>query len=823
MALQKRFVIKIRMPFGRRGARKDELSLNQKKKAKKPLKKRILKAAFFILFFLTPCVLGFLLGGYVAIMQNLPSIAALENFEPKIISYIYSDQGEVIGEFAEQKRIEIPYEEIPETLKKAVIATEDPRFYRHHGVDYRGILRAMKEDILKGKILRRPHGGSTISMQLARELLLHRRQTLRRKFKEVILAFQIEKKYSKQEILTMYCNQFYLGRGAWGVEAASQFYFGKKASELSLEEAATIAGIFRGGSYYSPDVNRDRTFGRRNHVLRRMAEEGYITKEEADQARKKPMDILPLRRVESGFAAYFKEEIRRHIINNYGEYALYQRGLRIYTTLNPILQKYAEETVQEGLRNLDKIQGWRNDKRNLVREGIENLDELERNFLVSWVVPSFHERELVEAVVLSVTDKEASVKVKDYKGTLNNSDIAWTGTKNLTRLIKKGDVIHVKINTIDEEKKELLVSLDQEPLLEAALLAIEPQTGQIKAMVGGYDFGRSEWNNTTQAMRQAGSAIKPVLYTAALENGFTPAYIIIDEPTDFIDKWSREPWSPPNYDGKYKGAVTFRKGLEESRNIVTAKLLDFISPQKGVEYCRKFGITSTIYPYLSLSLGSFEVRMIELVSAFCTFPNKGVRMKPYFITRIEDKEGNVLEDNKVESEEVISPQVAYLMTSLLQGVIQRGTGQAARDLQWPLAGKTGTTNDFADAWFIGFSPSLCAGVWVGHYGRVTIGERWSGAVAALPLWKHFFAKVIEDKKKALEENDEGIPVMEEFEVSPNLSFVEIDRKTGLLAGPFCQYTMVEVFLPGTEPTRYCTPEDHMMILDYYELVKKRED
>jgi penicillin-binding protein 1A len=352
------------------------------------------------------------------------------------------------------------------------------------------------------------------------------------------------------------------------------------------------------------------------------------------------------------------------------------------------------------------------------------------------------------------------------------------------------------------------------------LLAVEPQTGQIKAMVGGYDFRRSEWNNATQAMRQAGSAIKPILYTAALESGFSPSSIIIDGPTDFIDEWTGEPWTPPNYDGKYKGAVTLRKALEESRNIPTAKLLQYISPQKGVEYCRKFGITSPVYPYISLALGSFELRLIELVSAFSVFPNKGVRVEPNFIIRIEDKDGNILEENKTRAEKVISPQVAYIMTSLLQGVIQRGTGIAARYIHWPLGGKTGTTNDFTNAWFLGFSPSLCAGVWVGHFGNIPIGERKSGAVVALPIWADFFDKVVQDKMKEIADTEEEGSAVEDFEIPPNLSFVEIDYKTGLLAGPFCLFPFKEAYLPGTEPTRFCTPEDHLMVLDYYEQTKK---
>jgi len=793
------------------------------RKAKKPSVGKLLKVAFLLCIMLFACAVGVWLGAYLAIRQNLPSISMLEEFEPNIITYIYSDEGEVIGEYAIEKRIEIPYEEIPEIVKNAIIATEDPRFYRHRGFDLRGVLRALREDIrtkLGGKS-RKLHGGSTISQQLARELFLHRRQTLRRKFKEVLLARQIERKYSKHEILTMYCNQFNLGHGAYGVEAASQLYFGKSVSELTLEEAAMIVGILRGPSLYSPYRNREITHNRRDHVIRRMVEEGYLTEEEGEEAKAKPFNVLPLRRGDAGFAAYFKEEVRKYLEENYGADALYREGLKVYTTLNPTYQRFAEEALLNWLPVLDKRQGWRDDKRNILEEGAESLEDLENISIEdwppdSWVEPSLRGGDIVDAVVLSVASEEASVKVKDYLGRMNNSDIDWTGTKNLEDLIKEGDLILVKIKEIDEENKELLVSLDQEPLIEGAFLAIEPHTGQIKAMVGGKSFKKSQWNNATQALRQSGSSIKPILYTAALESGFTPAHIIIDEPTEFIDKWRGEPWTPGNYDQRYKGAVTVRKGLEESRNIVTAKLLEFISPQKGVDYCRKFGLTSTIYPYLSLALGTFEVRLIELVSAFTVFPNKGIRIKPYFITRIDDKDDNILEEHKIETEEVISPQIAYMMTYLLQGVIYNGgTGQSASYLKWPLGGKTGTTDEYTDAWFIGFSPTLCAGVWVGHDIKIPIGERQSGAVAALPVWRDFFDKVIKEKQRIAEENGEEFVINEEFEVPPNLSFVEIDPKTGLLASPVCLFTLREVFLPGTEPDRFCTHEDHMMILDYY--------
>jgi len=782
--------------------------------------KKALKVLGIVSLLGAAAVLGAGFGAYRAVKKNLPSVSELETFESNIITSVYSDEGQPIKDFAIERRVEVPSDKIPDVLKKAIIATEDPRFYRHRGVDLLGVLRAFKENIRSGHLLRRPQGGSTITQQLARLLFLYPQQTIGRKLKEMYLSLQIEKQYSKEKILEMYCNQFYLNHGVYGVETASNFYFGKSVSDLTLEEAALIAGIFRGPSIYSPYTNVDTTLRRRNHVINRMVEEGYISSAQGEEAKARPMAVLPWRRGSSDFAAYFFEEVRKYIEKKYGSEVLYRGGLKVYTTLNPTLQRYAEEALLMRLREMDKRKGWRKDKRNLLKEGKEKLED---EWLDSWVTSYVEENEVTDAVVLSVARKEAVVKVKRYTGKVSNKDIAWTSTDSLEKLFQRGDVIQVKVIKINSEAKEIEASLDQHPVIEGAFLAIDPRSGQIKAMVGGYSFQRSEWNRATQAQRQAGSAIKPILYTAALDNGFTPSTIIRDEPVEFPDKWLGETWAPKNYDRKYKGAVTVRMGLEESRNVVTARLLDYISPQTGVDYCRKFGLTSTIYPYLSLSLGTFEVSLLELVSAFTVFPNKGVRVRPYFITRIEDREGNVLEEARVEAEEVISPQTAYLLTSLMEGVIQRGTAAPfAGNLGIPLGGKTGTTSDFSDAWFIGFSPALCAGVWVGNESRVSLGDKQSGAVAALPAWVAFIKRLIDDEtKKAEAEGRE--PFFEDFEVPPNITFMEVDRKTGLLATPNCLWPIRETFLAGTEPIRYCSNQDHLLILDYYSTEKATEE
>jgi penicillin-binding protein 1A len=794
---------------------------NLKLKIRKFGKSGWLRVTFILLAVGVTCVLGAMFGAHMAIRNNLPSVDEIENIRPKIITTIFSDKGEAVKEFAEERRIEVPYASIPDVLKKAIIATEDPRFYAHHGVDYMGILRAVKEDVIKlGRgSLRRPQGGSTITQQLARSLFLTSKQTIRRKLKEMAVARRIEKKYSKERILELYCNQFYLGHGAYGVESASNLYFGKSVSALDLDEAALIAGIFRGPSVYSPYTNAEKILERRNHVLNRMAEEGYITRGQAEAAKARPIRVLPLRRTSAEVGAYFFEEVRRYLEKNYGADALYNAGLKVYTTLDPELQKYAEDSLRAGLRVQDKKRGWRRDKKNLLAEGTADLRAV---WLESWTTHAVEAGEVADAVVLSADKAEAVIRLKDRVGRMTSKGIEWTRARNLDALIRPGDIIQVQVKTVPPGDGELTVTLDQEPQIEGAFLVIDPSTGQIKAMTGGYSYLRSQFNRATQALRQTGSVIKPFLYTAAVENGFTPATIIQDEPVTFTDKWTGTPWTPRNYDRIYKGSVTLRKGLEESRNVVTAKILDYISPQVGVDYCRRFGLTSAIYPYLSLSLGTFEVTLLELVSGFSAFPNKGVRVKPTFITRIEDKGGNILEDNKVESEEVMPPQTAYMMTYLLQGVVREGTAMAAASLGWPLAGKTGTTDKYTDAWYMGFSPIMCAGVWVGYDTKITLGARQSGAVAALPIWIDFFGKVIASRKKdAAARGVELVP--EDFEVPPNMSFVEIDRKTGLLATPICRFPLREVFFPGTEPSRFCTNQDHLRILDYYSQEAAKEE
>jgi penicillin-binding protein 1A len=744
----------------------------------------------------------------------LPDLSGLESFSPALSTSILAADGQIVREIGSEKRVIIPYDRIPEVLKNAILATEDPRFFKHRGVDLRGILRSVKENAFN--IFRRVklHGGSTITQQVARKLFLHPLQTLQRKFAEWYVSLQIEKKYSKERIFEMYCNQFELGPGVYGVETAAHFYFGKSAGELALEEAALIAGLYRSPTRYSPYRNPAASLERRNHVLTRMEEVGFISAAQAAEAKKIAPSVLPLGREDSDFGAYYFEEVRRSISETYGEDALSQNGMKVSTTLNPIHQKLAEAALDMGLRSLDKRKGWRRDKPNLLADETFKASgrPIEEYRLKSWATPRLETGD----IVLAVTRKEARLKIKDYAAILPAAGAAWaTAGKALESILKPGDVVEIRVTSKNAEAKEAVVALEQTPLSQAAMVAVESRTGQITALVGGRSFRRSQLNRVTQTARQVGSSIKPLLYTAALEHGFTAASRLVDEETHFTDKWSGEEWSPKNYDGFYKGTVTLRTGLEESRNVVTAKLLDNISPQVGVDYCKRFGLTATLYPYLSLALGTFEVKLLEMVSAYSVFPNKGVRIKPYFIKKIEDRDGNLLEENVLEAEDVISPQTAYLMTHLMEGVVQRGTAVGASVLlnDSALAGKTGTTDRYTDAWFIGFSPSLCVGVWVGNDDNTPLRRGEEGAAAALPIWQEFFRNVIEDaKKKAADAGVDYLP--EEFEVPPSIHFTAIDRKTGFLATARCKWRFMEAFLEGTEPARLCSVLDHIATLDY---------
>lgn len=729
---------------------------------------------------------------------DIPEVKHLQDWKPPVVTTIYSADGQVLYQFGAEKRIVIGLDQIPKDLLDGLVATEDSRFYTHFGIDPWGIARAIITDIVR---LKKAQGGSTITQQLARSLFLKPEKTIRRKLQEMVLAVQIEKAFTKQEILAFYCNQVYMGHGRYGIEAAAEYYFGKPAKEMTLPESALLAGLVQRPESYSPLRSPDKARTRRDLVLNRMVDEKKLERAAADQAIATPITVAKLPE-EDNIAPYFVEEVRRYLDAKYGEVTLYEQGLEVHTTLDTAMQKAANQAVFEGLRTLDKRQGLRPIAENVLKNG-GDLATFKHD---SWSKPPIVGR-LRWGVVTEVTRKSAAVKLGDYTAHFGAEGIDWTQKTIPNQVLKVGDVAPFLIVSIDEPKKELKVKLDQEPLAEGALMAIDPETGEIKALVGGYDFNRSEFDRSMQSYRQAGSAFKPFVYTTALDSGNTLADTVFDEPLVFRDPATGDEYQPSNYYRKYYGVTTLRAAMEESRNIVAVKLLNQVGYSKTIETARKMGITSPLRPYPSMALGTMEVSLLDLTTAYSIFPNQGVRVEPHFIRYVADREGTMREESKPKVIEVLRADIAYLMTYLLEGVTESGTGaQAARELNRPVAGKTGTTDDLADAWFVGFSPSLVAGVWVGFDQKKSLGEGETGARAALPIWINFMKGA-----------HKGKPA-ESFSRPANIVYVPIDRRTGLRATveSSCPVTFLEAFLEGTEPAKACSAIEHFRIsLPYY--------
>jgi len=743
---------------------------------------RLVRWLVLLILFVLSVAGGSLTGLLIAFQSDLPEIEELEDYKPSIISEIYSDEGKVIAEFAVERRVVIPFREIPPYLKDALVATEDKHFFRHPGIDPSGIGRAAILNVMEG---RRGQGGSTITQQLSKLLFLTPERTYERKIKEAILAFQIEKNYTKEEILTLYCNQVLLGHGVYGVEAGAQFYFGKSARELSLEEAALIAGLPGRPADFSPFANPERGLSRRNHVLDRMYEEHFILKEVRDELKKRPIQLRRRTRSDE-LAPYFVEEVRQYLEQKYGSQRIYRGGLRVYTTLNESMQTVAEKVMDEGLRDLDKRQGFRPVAFN-VHEDTEGAIQ---DFVAEdWGDP-LTVGQIVSGVVTAVDDRRATVRIDRFSATLDRESILWTQAPRPSAILKVGDVTEFKIVSIDPPTETLKVTLEQEPLVEGSFLALENRTGQVKAMVGGFDFERSKFNRAVQARRQPGSAFKPFAYAAAIDAGFTATSLILDAPVQYQDPATQEIYEPSNYDGTYEGWVTLRRALEASRNVPAVRLTEQIGPEKAAEMGRRLGLEGPLPPYLSLPLGSAEASLLEMVSAYSAFPNQGIRMRPYFVTKVTDRDGNLLEETHPKAASAIRADTAYIITSLLQGVVQRGTAATAARLGRPLAGKTGTTNDYTDAWFIGFDPGLAAGVWMGYDQKKPLGDREVGARAALPPWIQFMEAVRTNQP------------IEDFVVPSNIVFVAVDRHTGYPSHDSGPDVILEAFISGTEPAGY---------------------
>jgi len=682
--------------------------------------------AFLLLCAIT---LGAATGLLFVYESDLPEIRALETYRPNVVTEIYADDGTLVGSFALQRRILMTWEQTPKVLYNAVCAIEDQHFEDHWGVDFPRVAGAAYRNILKR---RRAEGASTITMQLAGNLFLDRSErSFRRKAQEILLSLQIERRYTKPQIFAMYANQVYLAHGNYGFAAASQFYFGKPVTDINLQQAALLAGMIR-GPIYSPLGDPARALARRNLVLHQMMEEGKITPAEEAAARKTPLG-LHVQYPRNDLAPYFFEDIRKYLEATYGTEAVHERGLRVYTTLSIQMQKAANEAIHDGLHIYDRRHGWRGKLANILKDNLGKLDTYEDD---DWRHP-IEKGNYVTGLILAVDDKSTTVKIGSYRALLTASDIAWTGHKKPNELLAVGDLAQFSIQDLRETTAR--VQLEQQPTPQAAMIAIENGTGEIKAMVGGYSFEDSKFNRATQAFRQVGSSFKPYVYTTAVEKGASPFDTIVDAPFSTIS--GGQVYSPHNYDEKFEGTITLRRALAGSRNVPAVKLAERIGINSVVEMTKRFGITTPLPPYLPLALGAADMKLLEHVSAFTVFPNDGIRIDPHMIRRVTSYDGALLEEAHPEVHDVISPDVAHTMTAMLEEVVQFGTAIKAKSIGRPAAGKTGTTQDFTDAWFIGFTPQITAGVWVGYDDKqISLGKRESGALAALPIWMEFIEK-----------------------------------------------------------------------------------
>ena len=739
--------------------------------------------------FIAAALLGTLSGVLFAYSDDLPEVSALDNYAPSTITRVVGKNNQLVGEFAVERRVVIHYNDIPANLRNAILAAEDAGFFEHSGFSIsRMFLALMRDVVTRGK----SPGGSTITQQLSRDLFAQEigfsigNRSWERKIKETLVSMRIEKRYTKEEIFTFYANQIYYGHGAYGVEAASQLYFRKSAKDLSLEEAATLAGIIQNNVRQSPFVNPEATKRRRNYALERMAEEGFITREAAEAAKAKPIVAPGDPTGGNSVAPYFVEEVRKYLEAKYGAKAIYENGLTVKTGLDVKLQEAANKAVDRGLRRVDKRRGFRKPRRNVVAEG-HTVD----GFKADRWAHKIGEGDIVPAVVRAVDDTTAYLRIGELTAELVRANMQWTNRKSPKEILKAGDLIDVEITKIDAQHAS--VNLEQTPILEGALVAIDNHTGEVLAMVGGYSFSRSKFNRATQAYRQMGSTVKPILYTAAIDRGLTPTTILVDEPTTFDAGAGQPPYAPRNYDRKFMGTLTLRRALEQSRNIPAVKVIEMLGPTQVAGYAKKFGFSQDFRPFLSMALGAQEVTLLEITSAFSAFPNHGIRMEPYLAASINDRDGSQLEERRPQPKDAIRADTAFVMTNLLEGVVQHGTAATASALNWPLAGKTGTVDDNTDAWFIGFDPNITVGVWLGHDEKKPIGGNETGTTAALPMWIDFMKSYID-----LYGDRENPP---KFESPGNIVFMTVNRETGEPVAGDGEGTVNEAFLSGTQPIK----------------------
>lgn len=668
---------------------------------------------------------GALAGLTLVYSVDLPQVSELERYKPLATTELYDVHGQMFGSFAMERRTVVQYDDFPPVLRQAVISIEDKNFESHWGVNVFRVAGAAYHDLTSR---RRAQGASTLTMQLARNLFLSPDRTFRRKLQEVFLSIQIEHTFTKQQIFTLYANQIYLGHGVYGFEAGSEYYFSRPARELTLPEAALLAGLPKGPVAYSPILNPERAFRRRNAVINAMLEDGAITTAQANDAKGAPLG-LRLAPPPNSMAPWFVEEVRRELERRFGTDTVHEAGLKVYTTLDMTLQQAANRAVLDGLAAYERRHGWRGHLLNVVASG-ESMESFRHP---DWTQP-IRQGAYFHGMVIGILDGRVTVKIGDARLGLLADDWAWTGEKDPAKLFKIGDIVYVKIASAASDPV-LRGSLEQDSGAQASLMAVDNGTGEVLAMVGGRDFNLSQFNRATQAERQTGSSFKPYVYTAAIENGSRTQEMVADTPVTF--QTAGGPYTPHDYEPNYLGNITLEKAFAESRNIPALRLAERVGMKKVIEVAHRFGITRDIPPYLPVALGSVEVTLAQQVAAYSSFPNDGVRVTPHLLRRVTSADGAPLYEDHAEVNESTNAQTARTMMRLFEQVTATGTAAAAKALNHPVGGKTGTTSDFTDAWFLGFSPSVTCGVWMGYDTRQSLGDKETGARAALPVWMEF--------------------------------------------------------------------------------------
>ncbi|MGB6689504.1 MAG: PBP1A family penicillin-binding protein [Terracidiphilus sp.] len=702
----------------------------QPRRSRPPAPRRKLAGPFTLAALLALAVItGSLAGLTLVYSVDLPQINDLEHYRPSTTTDLYDQKGRIIGSFALQRRVVVGYDGFAPVLRQAVISIEDKNFESHWGINVFRVLGAVVHDLRShGRV----QGASTLTMQLARNLFLSSERTAMRKLQEAYLAIQIERAFTKEQIFTLYGNQIYLGSGMYGFEAGSEFYFGKHAKDLTLTEAALLAGLPKAPSAYSPLVNPERALRRRNLVISEMESDGKITHAEAEQARAAPLG-LHITQPQSNVAPWFQEEVRRELENRFGTEQVHEAGLRVETTLDLDLQQTANRAVADGLVAYEHRHGWKGKLDNVIADGTT---------IAAYNHPDWAVRnepgDSVHAVVTNVLPMEIRARVGADEIVMLPEDWKWTGQHYADALVKPGDVIYVHLSDAMEGSARR-AALEQDSGVQGSLFAMDNTTGDVLAMVGGRDFALSQFNRATQSERQTGSSFKPYVYTAAVEDGARPNDIIVDGPVSFGS------YTPHNYENDYKGAISLTYAFAESRNIPALKLAARVGIHKVIDVAHRFGVTSNIPAYLPVALGAVEITLQEQVDSYSVFPNDGLLVKPRLIRKVENADGITLWEDTPSVDQVIDQQTARTMMTFFRAVTRSGTGAAAAQLNHPLGGKTGTTSDFTDAWFIGFSPSVTCGVWVGYDSRQSLGEKETGARAALPIWLTFMKAAIAGK------------------------------------------------------------------------------